>query len=205
MFISFEGIGGCGKSTQSRRLSEYLKRHDQKVLLTREPGGSPGAEDIRRLILEGKGDRWSPETEILLFNAARRDHLERTVWPALKAGEIVITDRYVDSTRVYQGAARADLRPLVDDLHRLVCIQETDLTLIIDVSPEEGMGRVAAASRQEQDRFDEMGLKFQNDLARGYYELAYDFPERCILIDGSGDVDTVFDRVCSLILPQLDL
>lgn len=205
MFISFEGIGGCGKSTLARRLHEYLQSCGKESILTREPGGSPGAEEIRRLILQGDDDRWSPETEILLFNAARRDHLERLVWPVRKRGAIVITDRYVDSTRVYQSAERPHLRPLVDELHRLVCIQETDLTLIIDVSPEEGMRRVAAARRDEQDRFDERGLQFQRKLAHGYHELASAYPERCVLVDGFGTVEEVFARVCDVTLPLLGL
>ena len=106
MFISFEGIDGCGKSTQARLLAEALRAEGRAVVLTREPGGSPGAEEIRRLLVEGAGERWSAETECLLFTAARRDHLERTIRPALAAGRTVITDRFADSTRVYQGATR---------------------------------------------------------------------------------------------------
>ena len=102
-FISFEGIDGSGKSTQARLLAETLRAQGHAVTLTREPGGSPGAEEIRRLVLEGDPDRWSTETEILLFTAARRDHLEKTIRPALARGEIVITDRFADSTRIYQG------------------------------------------------------------------------------------------------------
>lgn len=118
MFISFEGIDGSGKSTQSRLLAEALRAEGRDVVLTREPGGSPGAEEIRRLLVEGAGERWSPETEILLFTAARRDHLERLIRPALAAGRTVITDRFADSTRVYQGATRGDLRGMVDKLHQ---------------------------------------------------------------------------------------
>ena len=101
LFLSFEGIDGSGKSTQARLLADALRAHGHLVTLTREPGGSPGAEEIRRLVLEGATDRWSPETEILLFTAARRDHLEKTIRPALARGEIVITDRFADSTRIF--------------------------------------------------------------------------------------------------------
>ena len=116
-FISFEGIDGCGKSTQAKILSTELRACGNKVLLTREPGGLEGAEEIRNLLLTGNPDRWSAETEILLFTAARRDHLERTILPALQSGTTVICDRFsVDSTRVYQGVTRGDLRDLVDQL-----------------------------------------------------------------------------------------
>ncbi len=109
-FITFEGIDGSGKSTQSRRFAEHLRTLGEKIVLTREPGGSPGAEEIRQLVLTGDPDRWSPETEILLFTASRRDHLEKTIDPALAQGKTVISDRFADSTRVYQGATRGDLR-----------------------------------------------------------------------------------------------
>ena len=109
-FITLEGIDGCGKSTQIALLAERLTARGVDVVRTREPGGAPGAEAIRRLLVEGEPDRWSPETEILLFTAARRDHLEATIRPALEAGRTVISDRFADSTRVYQGAVRGDLR-----------------------------------------------------------------------------------------------
>ena len=106
LFISFEGIDGSGKSTQARLLAERLRAKGREVVLTREPGGSPGAEEIRALVLQGDPDRWSAETELLLFTAARRDHLERTIAPALARGATVICDRFADSTRVYQGDSR---------------------------------------------------------------------------------------------------
>ena len=135
LFITFEGIDGSGKSTQARRLAAALEAAGHTVRLTREPGGSPGAELIRRLLVEGEPERWSAETEILLFTAARRDHLEVTIEPALSAGDIVVSDRFADSTRVYQGAARGDLRALVDRLHDMVIGREPDLTFVIDMDP----------------------------------------------------------------------
>ena len=129
-FLSFEGIDGCGKSTQAKRLAAHLTTAGQEVVLTREPGGSPGAEAIRQLLLTGATDKWSAETELLLFTAARRDHLERTITPALSAGKMVICDRFADSTRVYQGATRGDLRGNVDQLHSAMIGREPDLTLI---------------------------------------------------------------------------
>lgn len=141
LFISFEGIDGSGKSTQARRLAERLREMGREVVLTREPGGSPGGEEIRRLVLTGDRGRWSPETEILLFTASRRDHLEKTIRPALARGAIVVTDRFADSTRLYQGATRGDLRGVVDKLHDLVIGTEPDLTVVIDMPPETALGR----------------------------------------------------------------
>ena len=141
LFVSFEGIDGSGKSTQARRLAERLRETDREVVLTREPGGSPGGEEIRRLVLTGDRGRWSPETEILLFTASRRDHLEKTIRPALARGAIVVTDRFADSTRLYQGATRGDLRGVVDKLHDLVIGMEPDLTVVIDMPPETALGR----------------------------------------------------------------
>ena len=128
-FITFEGIDGSGKSTQAKRLVAHLTSLGHDVIHTREPGGSAGAEEIRRLLVEGDPDRWSAETEILLFTAARRDHLEKTIIPALAAGKWVVSDRFADSTRVYQGATRGDLRGIVDALHAQMIGVEPDMTL----------------------------------------------------------------------------
>lgn len=182
MFISLEGIDGSGKSTQARLLAEALRGAGHDVVLTREPGGAPGAEEIRRLLVEGDPDRWSAETEILLFTAARRDHLERTIRPNLAAGKIVITDRFADSTRVYQGATRGDLRGLVDGIHALAIGVEPDLTLILDMDPEAALAR-GLARRSGEDRFEDFGLPFQKALRDGFHALAHQFPGRCRLID----------------------
>lgn len=193
-FLTFEGIDGSGKSTQARRLAEALRSEGREVVLTREPGGSPGAEAIRRLLVEGDPERWSAETEILLFTAARRDHLERTIRPALARGAVVISDRFADSTRVYQGTARGDLGTLVDELHdRLIGI-EPDLTFIIDMDPALALAR-GLARRSGEDRFEDMGESFQGRLRDGFLALARRFPERCRVIDGAADPDTVAARV----------
>nr|WP_217357328.1 dTMP kinase [Ruegeria arenilitoris] len=190
MFLTFEGIDGSGKSTQARRLAESLEAAGHDVVLTREPGGSPGAEEIRRLVLEGDPDRWSAETEILLFTAARRDHLERTIEPALNAGKIVICDRFADSTRMYQGLSRGDLRALVDQLHGLMIGREPDLTLLIDMDPEIGLSR-AKGRQGTEERFEDFGPALQKCMRSGFLALADEFKDRFRVIDGNRDVDSV--------------
>nr|WP_174823259.1 dTMP kinase [Ruegeria arenilitoris] len=190
MFLTFEGIDGSGKSTQARMLADFLRNEGREVVLTREPGGSDGAEEIRNLVLQGDPDRWSAETEILLFTAARRDHLERTIEPALSAGKVVICDRFADSTRMYQGLSRGDLRGLVDQLHDLMIGREPDLTLLIDMDPDMGLNR--AKSRQgAEERFEDFGPELQRRMRTGFLELAKEFSDRFKVIDGNRDVDSV--------------
>nr|WP_281070683.1 dTMP kinase [Oceaniglobus trochenteri] len=194
MFVTFEGIDGSGKSTQARMLAEALRAEGRDVVLTREPGGSPGAEEIRALVLEGATDRWSPESEILLFTAARRDHMERTIRPALAAGKVVISDRFADSTRMYQGLSRGDLRGLVDTLHDLMIGLEPDVTVLIDMDPATGLSR--ALSRQTaEERFEGFGADLQARMRAGFLALAQEFPDRFVTIPGAGTPETVATRV----------
>lgn len=190
IFVTFEGIDGSGKSTQSRLLAEHLRAVGLEVVQTREPGGSPGAEDIRRLLVEGEPERWSAETEILLFTAARRDHLERLIYPALAQGQVVISDRFADSTRIYQGATRGDLRGIVDDLHTRMIGREPDLTLIIDMDPDIALQR-GLARRSGEDRFEDFGIVFQHKLRDGFLALAKEAPNRTRVIDGMRDPEAV--------------
>ena len=183
-FISFEGIDGCGKSTQAKILSDELTTHGKKVLLTREPGGSKGAEEIRNLLLTGETDRWSAETEILLFTAARRDHLERTILPALEIGSTVICDRFSDSTRVYQGVTRGDLRDVVDQLDKTMIPRQPDITVLVDLDPKIGLARALKRSDNEA-RFEDFGLEMQIRLREGFLTLANEFPKRFIVVDGN--------------------
>lgn len=201
LFVSLEGIDGSGKSTQGRLLTEALRGAGHSVTLTREPGGSPGAEEIRRLVLEGDVDRWSPETEILLFTAARRDHLERTIRPALDRGEIVITDRFADSTRIFQGITRGDLTDTVDRLHALMIGVEPDLTLLFDLDPGLGLSRAHARAGKEL-RFEDMGLAFQQKARAGFLSLASRH-DRFRVIDAAGDPQTVAARVQTVLAPHL--
>lgn len=196
-FLSFEGIDGCGKSTQAKFLVAHFMAKGQEVLRTREPGGSPGAEAIRGLLLTGDTDKWSAETELLLFTAARRDHLEKTIEPALAAGQMVICDRFADSTRVYQGATRGDLRAKVDQLHAAMIGREPDLTLIIDVDPKIALARGLARNSGE-DRFEDFGLEFQEKLRIGFLKLTQEYPQRCRLVDGNRPAEAVFADVLAL-------
>lgn len=202
VFITFEGIDGSGKSTQARRLAEALRAEGRDAVLTREPGGSPGAEEIRRLLVEGDPDRWSGETEILLFTAARRDHLEKTIRPALETGRIVVSDRFADSTRVYQGAARGDLRPFVDRLHEMAIGIEPDLTLVIDMEPGAALAR-GLARKSGEDRFEELGAAFQARLRDGFLALAAEHGDRCRVIDGNRDEDAVARDIRAAVAPVL--
>jgi dTMP kinase len=152
--------------------------------------------------VEGDPARWSPETEILLFTAARRDHLERTIRPALAAGQDVITDRFADSTRVYQGATRGDLRGLVDAIHDAAIGMEPDLTLILDMDPAIALDRGLARSSGE-DRFEEFGLPFQKKLRSGFLALAAEAPDRCVIIDATGDPDAIAARIAEVVRARL--
>ncbi|PHP28742.1 dTMP kinase [Limimaricola cinnabarinus] len=202
LFISFEGIDGSGKSTQARCLAERLRAAGHEAQLTREPGGSPGAEEIRQLLLTGDPGRWSAETELLLFTAARRDHLERTIRPALARGHTVITDRFADSTRVYQGATRGDLRETVDRLHALMIGAEPELTFLIDMDPAKALARGLARGSGE-DRFEEMGLGFQQTLRAGFLALAAAAPERFRVIDGDRAPEAIAAEIAEIALPRI--
>ncbi len=173
-----------------------MRRAGRDVVLTREPGGSPGAEAIREMVLTGEPGRWSAVTEALLFTAARRDHLERVIEPALARGRTVICDRFADSTRVYQGASgRGDLRGLVDRLHAEAIGREPDLTLVIDLDARMALRRAGAP----ETRFEAMGLAFQARLRDGFLALAREFPARCRVIDGAGAPEAVAARVAGAV------
>ncbi|MBV1926903.1 MAG: dTMP kinase [Rhodobacteraceae bacterium] len=201
-FITFEGIDGSGKSTQAHRLAETLRAEGHDVVLTREPGGSAGAEEIRKLVLEGDPDRWSAETEILLFTAARRDHLERTILPALTNGQVVICDRFADSTRMYQGLSRGDLRKVVDQLHSLMIGCEPDLTILIDMDPDTGLNR-ALGRQGSEERFEDFGPELQRKMRAGFLALAAEYFDRFQVIDGARDIDSIAADVHAIALKAL--
>ena len=206
-FLSFEGADGAGKSTQARRLAATLRAEGRDVVLTREPGGAPGAEEIRRLLVEGEPGRWSPVTETLLFFAARRDHVERTIRPALDRGAVVITDRFTDSTRAYQAASRPDgaegaPAALIETLQREAIGLSPDLTLLFDIAPEAARSRSLARGGEEA-RFEGMGAAFQARLRAAFLALAAAEPARFAVIDADGTEDEVAGRVLAAVLPRL--
>ena len=202
-FISFEGIDGSGKSTQARMLRDHLQAQGNEVVLTREPGGSPGAEEIRALVLQGDPDRWSAETELMLFTAARRDHLERLIDPSLQDGKIVLCDRFADSTRLYQGLSRGDLRVKVDMLHDLMIGREPDLTVLIDMDPETGLSR-ALGRQGSEERFEGMGLEMQRKMRAGFLDLAQADLARFRVINGDRPMDDVQKDVQAVVTAHLD-
>ena len=201
-FISFEGIDGSGKSTQIQKLAEFLEARDFDIVITREPGGSKGGEEIRNLLLQGNVDRWSAETEILLFTAARRDHLERIILPALEEGKIVICDRFTDSTRMYQGMRGVNLRNLVDTLNEKVIKFDPDLTIVIDINPEISLKR-AKSRKTVEERFEDFGVDLQMKMRKGFLELAKEFSNRIEVVNGQQSIDNLAKDICSLVKAKL--
>ncbi|MGR4863851.1 dTMP kinase [Caulobacter sp. LARHSG274] len=203
-FISFEGGEGAGKSTQIRRLADRLRADGADVVLTREPGGSAGAEQIRDLILNGDADRWSPITETLLMYAARRDHIERVIRPALGRGAIVLCDRFADSTRAYQGAGGDAPVSLIKALEEHVLgATIPDLTLIFDLPATVGLAR--AQARGGEARFESKGLAFHERLGAAFLEIARREPQRCVVIEAAGDIEAVAADVWSAVSSRLGL
>ena len=196
-FITFEGGEGSGKSTQIKKLAERLAATKLRTIVTREPGGSPGAEIMRHLVLSGMGKLLGPDAETLLFAAARDDHVRTVIQPALSQGTWVLCDRFSDSTRVYQGRAGKVPAGLVNAMeHVTIGDLKPDLTIILDVPVEIGMKRAAARrGNAAPDRFEAEDAKFHQDLRDGYRELAALEPQRCVLIDANADTDTVAARV----------
>lgn len=194
-FITLEGGEGAGKSTQAHRLAERLKAHGIACVLTREPGGSPGAEEIRKLLVEGEPGRWDAITEALLMFAARADHIHRTIKPALANHKWVISDRFTDSTYVYQGTGRRLRMSRIAALEEAVLEGlEPDLTFILDLPAPEGLKR-AQARQDNETRFEKFDLDFHKRLREGFREIAKANPERCVLIDATGSEDEVAARI----------
>ena len=203
LFITFEGGEGTGKSTQAARLAARLRGAGRQVIVTREPGGSPGAEAIRNLLVAGDIDRWSPLTEALLVNAARRDHIERIIGPALGVGAVVICDRFADSTRAYQGVAGGVPADVIAALETAVLGPlSPDLTLILDLPVAAGLARAASRATGE-GRFEAKGEAFHARLSEAFLRIAAAEPDRCALIDAVGEPDAVETRIWSHVAPRL--
>ncbi len=202
-FISFEGGEGAGKSTQARMLRDSLQSHGRSVLLTREPGGSPGAEEIRKLLVEGEPERWTPLAETLLFLSARADHVARMIEPALTSGTWVISDRFSDSTFVYQGIARGLGIETVRRLSRAALGDfAPDLTILLDVDPDAGLKR-AGRRGQAEDRFERFDAGFHARLRGGFLQLAAEEPARCAVVDGSRDTEAIAADVWHIVGERL--
>lgn len=202
-FITFEGGEGAGKSTQAKRLVQRLAQAQVDALSTREPGGSPGAEAIRALLVTGAPDRWSAASETLLLYAARCDHIERFIRPALERGAWVVCDRFADSTRAYQGAAGGAPEELIAALEQAV-LQDVrpDLTLVFDLPPEVGLKRAEGRGGAEA-RFEAKGLAFHVRLRERFRAIARAEPERCVLIDAEAEPDAVAEAVWSAVRERL--
>lgn len=203
-FITIEGGEGVGKSTQAGLLVAAFERAGVPVKQTREPGGSAGGEAIRRLLLEGAGERWDAVSEALLLIAARHDHVSRLIAPALARGVWVISDRFADSTFAYQGYGKGVGLGELTTLHRFALGNfAPDLTLILDLPVEVGLAR--AVARSQADRFERLDRDFHERLRRGFQQIAADNPARCVVIDASGDAQTAHRAVLAAIKERLNL
>jgi dTMP kinase len=206
-FITFEGGEGTGKSTQIRKLADRLNAARLRTLVTREPGGSPGAEIMRHLVLSGMGKLLGPDAETLLFAAARDDHVRTVIEPALAQGTWVLCDRFADSTRAYQGSLGSVSAGLINAMQRVTIGDlKPDLTVILDLPVEIGLQRAAARrGNGAPDRFEGEKLSFHQGLREAYRKIAEDDPARCVLIDADPDPDTVAGRIwtalCDRLLP----
>lgn len=190
-FITIEGGEGAGKSTQIKLLADWLRERGIVVATTREPGGSPGAEAIRKLLVEGSADKWDGTTEALLHFAARRDHLRRTVWPALERGEWVISDRFADSTKAYQGYGHGLELDTIERLYQIAVGKfMPDLTVILDLPAEQGLARAAKRAGAET-RYENMNIDFHRRLRNGFLDIARNEPRRCMVVDATGTVEAV--------------
>ena len=198
-FISFEGGEGAGKTTQIRRLVAALEKRGIETIATREPGGTKGAEEIRALLVRGSADRWSPLTEALLHNAARSDHLDRVIRPALDRNAWVVTDRFADSTRAYQGHALGLGEEAIGTLEDLtVSFTRPDITFILDLPVEEGLARARAREADAQageDRYEGFDVTFHEKLRQGFLAIARAEPERCKVVDARDAADAVSDII----------
>jgi dTMP kinase len=204
-FITLEGGEGGGKSTQARRLAAVLENDADEILLTREPGGSPGAEQIRGLLVDGEVHRWDAVTETLLHFAARRDHLVNTVQPALARGAWVISDRFADSTMAYQGYGHGVDKPAIAELYR-ICVGslKPDLTLILDLPVEAGLARAIGRGGGE-DRYERMDTAFHERLRQGFLEIARREPARCVVIDAARGEDEVHGQIIAAVRARMAL
>jgi dTMP kinase len=204
-FITLEGGEGTGKSTQAKRLAEALEKRGIKTVVTREPGGSPGAEQIRKLLVEGEPGRWDPLTETLLLFAARADHISRTIKPALSSGSWVLSDRFTDSTYAYQGVGRGMDR---ETIRRIETISVADfrpnLTLVLDLPVSVGLER-ATARRSSENRFESFDTAFHEKLRQAFVDIARRNGDRCVVLDAGGSEDEVAELIWRTVAKRFSL
>lgn len=199
-FITFEGGEGTGKSTQIMLLAEHFRMNGKTVKLSREPGGTPQAENLRHLLVTGATDVWSAEAEALLNYAARDQHLRSVIRPAIAAGQTVLCDRFMDSTRAYQGYAGGCDLALIDALEAaIVGPTRPDLTLVFDLDPETGLKRARGRGEGFEDRYERKGLEFHKRLRAGFLAIAASAPQRCVVIDAAGSVDMISSSIRSIV------
>ena len=202
LFITFEGGEGSGKTTQIRLLKEAMEQMGKEVLLTREPGGSEGAEKIRPLLVSGNAN-WDALTEVLLFSVARRDHLVNKIWPALKEGKIVLCDRFADSTLAYQGYGRKDdkeLQQKLIDLYQMIAGDfRPDLTFILDIDPEIGLKRSCDRLGNNERRFEDMDIQFHKNLRQAFLKIAQQDNQRCHVIQTNRSVEEIHQDIMEII------
>lgn len=207
IFITLEGGDGTGKSTQIRLLAEALTAAGVEVVTTREPGGTPQAERIRHLLLQRDSGTFDPLTEAMLMFSARREHLVHKIWPEMEAGKWVISDRFADSTRAFQGYGMGLDAALIEKLYALVAGDfQPDLTFIFDIDPEAGLtrsmkqkGQTQDATESTEDRYERMGLAFHNRLRDGFLAIAKQYPDRCVIIDAAQDIQSVHRQVLRVV------
>jgi len=203
IFITLEGGEGTGKSTQIKLLQQALSTSGVDVLTTREPGGTDQAERIRDLLLQGDSGAFDPMTEALLLFAARREHLVHKIWPALEKGQWVISDRFADSSRAFQGYGMGLDMQVIENLYQTVAGKfQPDLTFIFDIDPETGLKRSMKRLKDNaitEDRYERMGLPFHQRLRNGFLEIAKKFPARCVVIDAAQDVQAVHHQVLKVV------
>ncbi len=208
-FITFEGGEGAGKTTQIARLAERLNARGITAITTREPGGAPGADSIRSLLVSGATDKWDPISEVLLLYAARREHLRQTILPALDQGAWVLCDRFADSTMAYQGYGHGISKDFIRRLHaEVVGTSDPDLTLILDIPVEIGVGRAVSrntSTRSGEDRFERMDKSFHERLRAGFLDIAAGAPERVRVIDADFTPEAITQTVWHIVTDKFDL
>ena len=207
LFITFEGGEGTGKSTQCRMLADALMQKNIPTVLTREPGGSPGAEEIRNLLVTGDKGRWDAMTETLLFMAARRNHLTTKIWPALSENKVVICDRFLDSTLAYQGYGYGKNQEAINQIqsvyHLIAGDFQPDLTIILDIDPQVGLRRSCERAGNTEKRFESMDITFHQNLRSGFLELAQT-SNRYVVINADQSIDEIHYQILNKVKELID-